>query len=130
MDRRERDHKWYQEFNESRMVVTIENDEGEEIELPVVFEVCGTCDGQGKHVNPSIDSNGLTASDFAEDPDLYENYFSGMYDVACNECGGRRVVPVLDEARTTPEQRKYVQDRIEAKYMDELERDAERRMGA
>lgn len=101
-----------------------------EVEFPVVFEVCGTCDGRGKHVNPSIDSHGLTALDFDEDPDFRENYLSGMYDVSCNECGGRRVVPVLDEIRATPEQIKYVADHIESRYRDELEHDAERRMGA
>lgn len=91
-----------------------------EVELPVVFEVCGTCNGKGSHVNPSIDSNGLTASDFDEDPDFRENYMSGMYDVTCNECGGKRVVPILDEARATPEQIKYVQDHIESRYQDAL----------
>jgi hypothetical protein len=59
----------------------------------VVYEVCPTCDGKGTHVNPSIDCCGLTAEDFAEDPDFAESYHRGMYDQPCNQCRGRRVVP-------------------------------------
>jgi len=56
------------------------------------FAVCPTCDGNGTHVNPSIDSEGISAEQFYEDPDFEEAYFSGDYDVACVECGGQRVV--------------------------------------
>lgn len=70
-----------------------------ETELPAKFEVCDTCRGKGSHVNPSIDGNGLTAEDFAEDPDFREDYFSGVYDVTCHECKGLRVVPVIDYDR-------------------------------
>jgi len=56
------------------------------------FAVCPTCDGNGTHVNPSIDSEGISAEQFYEDPDFEEAYFSGVYDVACAECGGQRVV--------------------------------------
>jgi hypothetical protein len=58
------------------------------------YIVCSTCDGRGSHVNPSIDSEGLTASDFEEaGEDFREEYCSGRYDVPCYECGGQRVVP-------------------------------------
>lgn len=57
------------------------------------FAVCPTCEGRGSHVNPSIDSQGLSAEDFDEDPDFREDYFSGAYDVPCAECRGNRVVP-------------------------------------
>jgi hypothetical protein len=130
MDRRDRNLKWYLEFDEHRMMVTFEEENGDEIEIPVIYSVCDTCDGQGKHVNPSIDSNGITESEFAEDPDFRENYFSGMYDQTCNECGGRRVVPTPDPNRATPHQIKLIADYIESMYRDDLERDAERRMGA
>lgn len=59
---------------------------------PKAFAICPTCDGRGKHVNPSIDSNGLP-DDFASDPDFMEDYMGGAYDVHCAECGGKRVVP-------------------------------------
>jgi hypothetical protein len=60
------------------------------------FVVCPLCRGTGKHVNPSIDCNGLTAEDFDEDPDFREEYMNGTYDVTCNECGGKNVVPELE----------------------------------
>lgn len=69
-------------------------------DVRIEFEVCGTCDGRGTHVNPSIDSHGLSREDFDADPDFRDDYFAGRYDVACAECKGDRVVPALDEAAT------------------------------
>ena len=129
MDRRER-KPWYHSFDEKRMMFTLETGEGEDIEIPAKYEVCGTCDGKGRHVNPSIDSHGITREDFDEDPDFAEGYFNGDYDVPCNECHGNRVAPVVDEGRATPEQVKAAYDKMEddANYYAECE--AERRMGA
>ena len=78
--------------------VTFENDEGDEntVNLPCRMVVCGRCQGEGTHVNPSIDGNGLTAEDFAEDPDFADDYRSGVYDVQCEECHGRNVTPEID----------------------------------
>lgn len=77
--------------------------DGDEVvlNLPAKFEVCGTCEGRGTHVNPNIDGNGLTAEDFAEDPDFEEAYFRGDYDVTCKTCHGARVVAEPDTARMT-----------------------------
>lgn len=55
------------------------------------FIVCPRCRGEGTIVNPEIDGNGLTSSDFDEDPDFRENYFSGVYDISCPCCNGQRV---------------------------------------
>jgi hypothetical protein len=57
-----------------------------------LYEVCPRCRGEGKHVNPSIDSHGLSREDFDQDPDFEEDYFSGVYDVPCYVCSGARVV--------------------------------------
>ena len=76
--------------------ICIYDDEGIERELPTFWEVCPVCRGKGNHVNPSIDCNGLTAEDFAEDPDFAESYFRGDYDQVCNRCGGRTTVRVVD----------------------------------
>ena len=54
--------------------------------------VCPVCEGEGKTVNPAIDCNGLTAEDSREDPDFAESYMSGMYDITCQGCQGKRVV--------------------------------------
>ncbi len=55
--------------------------------------VCDLCRGKGAVVNPSIDAGGLTAEDFAEDPDFMEGYLSGMYDIQCPRCAGRTTIP-------------------------------------
>lgn len=73
-----------------------------EVTLPAVYEVCPTCRGNGTHVNPAIDGNGLSQEDFAEDEDFREAYFRGDYDVTCGECGGKRVVLVPDVGRADP----------------------------
>jgi len=54
--------------------------------------VCPVCEGEGKTVNPAIDSHGLTREDFAEDPDFAESYMRGDYDITCRACMGQRVV--------------------------------------
>jgi hypothetical protein len=56
------------------------------------YRVCPVCHGEGTTVNPNIDAHGLTAEDFAEDPDFAEAYWSGVYDEECRACGGLRVV--------------------------------------
>lgn len=86
-------------------VLCTEDADGNLVEtpLPMKYDVCGLCEGRGKHVNPSIDGNGLTAEDFEEDPDFAEEYFAGTYDVTCACCRGKRVVAVVDEERMTPE---------------------------
>jgi len=139
--------KWYKSFCKETMSATItvyrepndddfcgEDDDSEEVDviLPVYFVVCGTCNGKGTHVNPSIDSNGLGQEDFDEDPEFAEAYFSGHYDVTCYDCGGEKVVPEIDEARCTPEQKQalemhYEWLRSEADYAEECR--MERMMG-
>ncbi len=128
---RARDEKWWNEIDERRMVArfSLPDEDGcdaETEETPIRFEVCQTCDGRGRHVNPSIDCNGLAGEDFAEDPDLAEAYMSGALDVTCYGCGGARVVPVpITEA---------VQERLNQFRQDQAdyaaERAAETRVGA
>ena len=106
-----------------------EDGESEYIRLPARYEVCPRCEGRGKHVNPSIDGHGLTSEDF-EDPEFREDYFRGVYDVACHECRGVRVVRVLDEDRCDPELLKEYLDHLQDEaYYDQITR-MEREMGA
>jgi hypothetical protein len=135
--------KWYDFINENNMVATIRleriletcDDEDEflklleksnienlELEVPIMFYVCPICEGKGRYVNPDIDSNGLTYRDF-EDYEFRENYFSGMYDIKCNECDGKRVVPEIDYDLLDEDMRQIVnyidswkEQRIQAKY--------------
>lgn len=101
--------------------------------MPGKYEVCPHCEGEGSQVNPSIDGNGLSSEDFADDPDFEEAYFSGAYDIPCMECHGQRVIPVVDvsscsfgQKRLLVEQRQYNREGA----ITEAEMAAERRMGA
>jgi hypothetical protein len=89
--------------------------------LPAKFEVCPTCEGKGTHVNPSIDGHGLTAEDFADDPDFEEAYFRGDYDVQCRRCKGERVVAVIDRPRLSKTQKAAL--RAHERQQEEAARD-------
>ena len=78
--------------------ISLDSDDGV-FEVPMEWGVCPTCQGEGKHVNPSIDAHGLSAEDFAEDPEFAEDYMRGTYDVPCHECQGQRVVPTSTDPR-------------------------------
>jgi hypothetical protein len=75
------------------------------LKLPTVFDVCDLCRGTGSVVNPSMDAGGLTEEDFDRDPDFREEYFSGMHDITCPQCRGKRVIPVVNEAGMSKEQK-------------------------
>jgi hypothetical protein len=103
------------EINESFEVLTIE--------VTYVYEVCDLCRGHGSHVNPSIDSHGLTREDFSEDPDFHDDYVTGKYNVTCYNCDGNRVVPKFD----LPEKiqniiSEFEKSRAESRQYDEMER--------
>lgn len=101
-----------------------------EVDVPAIFEVCPTCQGRGKHVNPEIDASGLSREDFEDDPDFARDYWAGAYDVPCMECSGLRVVPVPDPARMSPAVRKALQDDARRRADYAAERAAELRWGA
>lgn len=104
-----------------------------EIELPAKFEVCSRCAGEGKHVNPAIDGNGIAQDDFDADPDFEEGYFSGRYDITCERCEGKRVELVVDAAECKrqgmeKQLKAYYQHRRDLREVDAIY-EAERRMG-
>ena len=98
-----------------------ETDEKELISLPAKYDVCGTCNGKGSHVNPSIDAHGISPEEFDEDPDFREEYLSGMYDVDCYECHGKRVVPVIDERACCTPKQKYALRCFQRRALDDAE---------
>lgn len=85
-----------------KIKVRIENGLGVErtLRLDGHHEVCPRCEGHGTHLNPAIGEHAYTPEEFAESFDEEEatEYFrrGGMYDVKCDQCGGKRVVEVLD----------------------------------
>lgn len=115
----------FQDFNQKTMTATYCDQE-----VKVRYTVCPTCNGHGKHVNPSIDCNGLSCADFDEDPGFYEEYLSGTYDVTCYECHGRNVVLEMDREATDPEIVRKVEEWEKDVYESRRIQEAERRMGA
>lgn len=97
--------------------------------LPTKWGVCPVCDGEGKHVNPSIDAGGISAEDFYSDPDFAESYMDGTYDVTCNRCEGKRVVPVVDFDAMPKWQQDAYETQLREEAMDHAEYLAEIRMG-
>ena len=102
-----------------------------EVTLPGKYEVCPKCEGRGSIVNPSVDGNGISPEQFAEDPDFEEAYFAGVYDIKCPECHGQRVVAVPDvRSCTYAQKRLLVSERLwqraDAEYRAEVR--AEQRM--
>jgi hypothetical protein len=104
-------------------VLIIELDDGTETEIPSKFEVCWRCEGQGSHVNPAIDGNGISPEEFAEDPDFAEAYLAGHYDVRCETCHGERVTLEPDYDQMSPD----LAEQVEEYYalQAELRRDRE-----
>lgn len=104
--------------------------EKEKMLMPAHYEVCPRCNGEGKHSNPSLDNNGFSDEIRADDPEFFEEYMRGGYDILCTECHGKRVVPVVDvSACTYAQKRALVRKRrdaiAEAEYRAEVR--AERR---
>jgi hypothetical protein len=114
----------FKTFNTKNMTANVNG-----VNIPVKFEVCATCRGRGSHVNPSIDSHGLSREDFENDPDFAEAYFRGDYDVPCYECDGLRVSPVPFYDRMNERQREAVREAYELNEPD-LDYLSERRRGA
>jgi hypothetical protein len=107
------------------MPIIIENDEGEEISLPVKFEVCPTCEGKGTQA-----LHGLEVTDMVrDDPEFAEDYFRGFYDTICAGCRGQRVVEVVDERRLDAPTLKLWHEWCDAEAELRAMEAAERRMG-
>lgn len=79
------------------MGITAYDEDDNEVTIRTHKEVCPRCRGEGTHVNPAVDGHGISPEQFHDDPDFEEAYFSGVYDVTCEECGGKNVVDVPDE---------------------------------
>jgi hypothetical protein len=135
-DAARQDKGYEQDHKRMVIIVTVDDYDAEEevkVEIPARYEVCPLCRGKGSHVNPSIDSHGLSREDFDADPGFKEDYFSGVYDVACYECGGRNVVLTMVTDKLTPEQEralKILRENAEDRAEMHAEMEAERRMGA
>ena len=91
---RARDRRWWQYINEDKKQARdkYDHEDGRQKWWRFTYIVCDLCDGKGCHVNPSVDCDGLTYEDMY-DGGYMEDYFDGVYDVTCNLCAGKRVIP-------------------------------------
>ncbi len=100
----------------------------EDVALPAKFEVCGHFEGRG---TSSAHLGAFTREEMDEEgPEFLEDYLSGVYDRACPECSGRRVIAVVDRKACPAELLKAYDAHLneEADYQALCE--AERRSGA
>lgn len=73
------------------------DDEGEPLKWPAAWAICPRCHGDGTHVNPNIDGNGITAEEMHElGEDFRDDYMAGVFNVACHECGGAGKILEVD----------------------------------
>jgi hypothetical protein len=128
MDKRDlaASNRWWNAIDKGRMRARVDNDVEVELWVPIRFEICESCGGRGRYVNPDIDRNGLTGEDFDEmGEDFREDYFSGTYDVTCGECGGDRVVPVYSgESRLVAQE---IERLVSERHAYDYERESEMR---
>jgi hypothetical protein len=79
------------------------------VQFPSKFEVCPRCEGHGTYLNPSIGNHAYSAEEFSEsfDDEEAEQYFKrgGIYDIACEQCGGKRVIEVPNPKAMNAEQK-------------------------
>jgi len=101
-----------------------------EHQLPTKWKVCSVCNGEGKHVNPSIDCDGISAEQFHDDPDFHDEYMSGTYDVTCYRCKGRTTEQVVDWDQVPATVRAAYDDEQQLLAQDRAMEAAERRAGA
>lgn len=99
--------------------------EEDDMILPSKAIVCTRCRGSGQHVNPSIDGHGITSEEMDElGPEFFEDYMSGMYDVICYECKGKRITAEVIECELTAKQKAA----LEKAWAEEAAERSEQRM--
>jgi len=106
-------------------------EDGEEtIYLNARWAICSRCHGDGTHVNPAVDGNGITQEEMDQDPDFFEAYMSGQYDIRCEECDGSGKVaepdPHNNPAELLEAWEAFQKDLAESRAIEAQER----RMGA
>lgn len=102
------------------------DDRSEVYVLPHKYIVCPNCEGEGSTVNPSIDGSGISADEFLEDPSFYEDYMSGVYDITCRVCKGKRVIKAIDSDNLNDKEKEIFslyqkQEEEERRYRKECE---------
>ena len=103
--------------------ITLIDENAQEVQAPAQWVVCPRCQGEGTH---DAWTGGMTVAEMNErGPEFLEDYAAGMYAVACAECGGKRVIAVLDQARATVEQQRLYDEAQQEQAEERATRRAE-----
>lgn len=101
-----------------------------DVQFPAKWEICSSCNGDGKIVNPSIGA--ITSSEWENEWSFEdrENYMSGFYDVTCDGCCGAGKILTIDEEKADKKMLElyFKQQKEEAEYLNICR--MERLMGA
>lgn len=103
-----------------------------EIRCTTKWQPCSQCNGKGKTVNPSIDAGGLPGDYFDDDPEDYERYINGEYDINCTKCCGAKEEQILEYDTENPLYNwcaSRLDEQLECDYQSALEYAQEKRMG-
>lgn len=113
--------------------IFVYDEDGNETErtLPMVWAICGCCEGEGKS---SLYLGAITESDRGpggswEDHDEFAEYMRGGYDRTCGECRGSGKVRVVDHEKLTDAEAEALRDEVEAEREYRAAVAAERRFG-
>lgn len=99
-----------------------------EIDLPTRWEICPTCQGEGKS---SAYLGAFTAEDmYEEGPEFIEEYCRGDYDRACDACSGAGKIRVVDEERIPSDLRALYEEQMREEMDYQSMCRMERMMGA
>jgi hypothetical protein len=91
------------------------------------WAICDLCRGSGGHSNRF---GAYSADEWNEhDDEFRQNYLSGRYDAACEDCSGTGKYLVLNEDELSDEAREYLYDYLESEYELYALEQAERRAG-
>lgn len=101
------------------------DDDGNEVELPWAWEICGRCEGHG---TSSAYLGAFTGEQLRDDPEFAEDYFAGRYDRPCEKCGGHGKVKTVVWAKLTRKQKSEWRAEQEAERACRAEERAERLM--
>lgn len=126
------------------VVISIESDDrecliagvvhldGDEIalDMPIVWEICGECRGEGKRLADGFHGVAFTEEDRRDwSPEDTDDYFGGALDVGCPECEGTGKIRALDLNAVPFPLSKAIRDWSLEEEADAAERAQERAMG-
>lgn len=91
--------------------ITMEDEEGNVIELPWHWEICSVCRGNGKH-SLAVDGHGITQEERERDWDdeSWQSYLNGAYDRTCENCDGSGKIQVVTYEALTKDQQEVYDD--------------------